>query len=39
MKFVIGALRSTGAVLATLVFTALALATLGGAQFTGERHI
>ncbi|KAF7972482.1 hypothetical protein HWV62_17912 [Athelia sp. TMB] len=34
--FIIGALRSTGAVLSTLVFTALALATLGGAEFTGN---
>ena len=36
MLFIIGALRSSGAVLATLVFTALAFLTLGINAFTGE---
>ncbi|KZP22787.1 hypothetical protein FIBSPDRAFT_1043370 [Athelia psychrophila] len=35
MLFIFGALRSNGAVLSTLVFTALALATLGMSEFTG----
>ncbi|KAF7979174.1 hypothetical protein HWV62_43445 [Athelia sp. TMB] len=36
MLFVIGALRSSVAILSTLVFVALAFATLGTAEFTGS---
>ncbi|KAF7969188.1 hypothetical protein HWV62_27963 [Athelia sp. TMB] len=36
LQFVIGALRSSVAILSTLVFVALAFATLGTAEFTGS---